>query len=36
MNSTISNNKIPPGFWIALAMLITILIVRNCIGGVDP
>ena len=35
MNSTL-DQRIPPGFWIALAMLIVILIVRNCVGGVDP
>ena len=35
-NSMMAREKIPPGFWIGVVILLIILLIRNCMGGVGP
>lgn len=35
-NSMMAREKIPPGFWIGVLLILAILIIKNCQGGVVP
>ena len=35
-NSMMAREKIPQGFWIGILLILAILIIKNCQGGVVP